>query len=164
MTTSTTSSSMTSPVPSIDKVMKTVREIIIESNLKGEFEKLTMNKIYKKLLFSFLLRGTTEKEFDNFVMKEVYSFKDANVEKKEKSNEIENKKSEVKKNTDKKEVTNGVEKKEIIIDALERIGDFVITNYSEKAILVTGEKTKNIKEQLKEIGGKWNPTLKGWIL
>jgi SprT protein len=37
-----------------------------------------------------------------------------------------------------------------------------IINYSEKALLVKGD-TRPHKEQLKEIGGKWNPTLKGWI-
>lgn len=40
--------------------------------------------------------------------------------------------------------------------------DVKIIDYSEKAILVNGD-TKLIKTGLKEIGGKWNPALKGWI-
>ncbi len=36
------------------------------------------------------------------------------------------------------------------------------SNKYEKAVLVTGD-TKQIKEELKKIGGKWNFTLKGWI-
>lgn len=35
-------------------------------------------------------------------------------------------------------------------------------HYTDKSILVKGD-TKPIKDQLKEIGGKWNSTLKGWI-
>lgn len=35
--------------------------------------------------------------------------------------------------------------------------------YSDKSFLVTGEDTKKYKEKLKELGGKWNATLKGWI-
>lgn len=34
--------------------------------------------------------------------------------------------------------------------------------YTDRSILVKGD-TKSMKDQLKEIGGKWNPTLKGWI-
>ena len=44
-----------------------------------------------------------------------------------------------------------------------------IVDYSERSIAVIGE-TKDIKEQLKELGGRWNPNLtidgvkaKGWI-
>jgi len=37
-----------------------------------------------------------------------------------------------------------------------------ITDYSEKAILVSGG-TKRYKDELKTLGGKWNSTLKGWI-
>ncbi len=37
-----------------------------------------------------------------------------------------------------------------------------IKDYNEKSILVSGE-TINYKDNLKEIGGLWNPTLKGWI-
>ena len=39
----------------------------------------------------------------------------------------------------------------------------VLENYSEKAILLKGEKTKEYKENIKAIGGSWNSTLKGWI-
>lgn len=34
--------------------------------------------------------------------------------------------------------------------------------YSERSFIVAGQ-TKSIKEDLKEIGGRWNRTLKGWI-
>jgi len=37
-----------------------------------------------------------------------------------------------------------------------------LRNY-KKGILLVGEGTKEIKEKLKEFGGRWNPTLKGWI-
>lgn len=37
-----------------------------------------------------------------------------------------------------------------------------ITNYTEKSILVKGD-TKPIKDKLKEIGGRYNQTLGGWI-
>jgi hypothetical protein len=39
----------------------------------------------------------------------------------------------------------------------------VLENYSEKAILLKGDKTKEFKENIKSLGGKWNSTLKGWI-
>lgn len=43
-----------------------------------------------------------------------------------------------------------------------------ITDYTEKSIVVHGEETKNIKDELKNIGGRWNPNLSspicsGWI-
>ena len=48
-------------------------------------------------------------------------------------------------------------------------GDFIIVNYSEKTIAVFGD-TKPIKEQLKALGGRFNPKLiyngekkAGWI-
>lgn len=46
------------------------------------------------------------------------------------------------------------------------INGYTLISYTEKSIVVTGEKTKEIKDQLKEIGGKWNAHLKcgkGWI-
>lgn len=44
-------------------------------------------------------------------------------------------------------------------------GEFSIVDYSEKAIAVTGD-TKAVKDQLKKLGGKFNPRLScgaGWI-
>ena len=38
-----------------------------------------------------------------------------------------------------------------------------IKPYSDKSFLIIGEDTKKHKEKLKELGGKWNSTLKGWI-
>jgi len=37
-----------------------------------------------------------------------------------------------------------------------------VDNYSDKAIIVHGD-TQPYKDSIKEIGGKWNFTLKGWI-
>ena len=37
-----------------------------------------------------------------------------------------------------------------------------ITDYTEKSILLKGD-TKPHKEKIKELGGKYNPTLGGWI-
>lgn len=39
---------------------------------------------------------------------------------------------------------------------------YQMEDISEKAFVVKGE-TMDIKEQLKEAGGKWNPKYKGWI-
>jgi hypothetical protein len=44
--------------------------------------------------------------------------------------------------------------------------DLICEEYSEKAIVVRGEETKNCKEELKKLGGKYNAHLKngaGWI-
>uniref|UniRef100_A0A6C0EMS6 Uncharacterized protein n=1 Tax=viral metagenome TaxID=1070528 RepID=A0A6C0EMS6_9ZZZZ len=44
--------------------------------------------------------------------------------------------------------------------------NLTIEKYSDRSIVVRGEKTKEYKDQLKELGGKWNPNLKGgagWI-
>lgn len=41
--------------------------------------------------------------------------------------------------------------------------DIELKPYSEKSFLITGDDTKKYKEKLKELGGKWNSTLKGWI-
>ena len=38
----------------------------------------------------------------------------------------------------------------------------VVEKYSEKSIIVKGN-TKLYKSNLMELGGKWNPTLQGWI-
>ena len=41
-----------------------------------------------------------------------------------------------------------------------------ITSYSERSFVVRGEETKKYKEDLKKLGGRWNPRLKGgagWI-
>lgn len=37
-----------------------------------------------------------------------------------------------------------------------------IVDYNEKSILIKGD-TKPLKEKLKELGGRYNPTLGGWI-
>lgn len=37
-----------------------------------------------------------------------------------------------------------------------------IFDYTEKSILIKGD-TKPLKEKLKELGGRYNPTLGGWI-
>lgn len=45
------------------------------------------------------------------------------------------------------------------------MAEYVIESYSDKAIVVRGN-TKQWRESLKEIGGKWNPNLTGgagWI-
>ena len=54
-------------------------------------------------------------------------------------------------------------------DEARAVGGFEIVDYSEKAIAVFGD-TKAVKEQLKELGGKFNPALKhgdgkraGWV-
>ncbi len=41
--------------------------------------------------------------------------------------------------------------------------DISFDDYSPKSILITGEGTKACKEQLKQIGCRWNLPLKGWI-
>lgn len=42
-----------------------------------------------------------------------------------------------------------------------------ITNYSDKCFVITGEDTREYKEQIKSLGGKWNARLKndlkGWV-
>lgn len=41
-----------------------------------------------------------------------------------------------------------------------------IEEYSEKSFVIRGDDTKKFKDTLKELGGKWNPSLKdgaGWI-
>lgn len=46
------------------------------------------------------------------------------------------------------------------------VNGYTIIEYSEKSIVIQGEKTKDIKELIKENGGKWNGNLKcgkGWI-
>ena len=44
--------------------------------------------------------------------------------------------------------------------------NIIIVNYSEKSFVLIGD-TKKYKEQIKNIGGKWNPklkgSLKGWV-
>ena len=55
--------------------------------------------------------------------------------------------------------------KETKVKGLANTGEFQIINYSEKAIAVIGN-TKSIKDQLKQLGGKFNPRLTcgaGWI-
>jgi hypothetical protein len=45
--------------------------------------------------------------------------------------------------------------------------DITIQKYSEKSYVIRGQKTKNIKENLKKLGCKWNFNLKGgcgWIV
>ena len=42
--------------------------------------------------------------------------------------------------------------------------DILILNYSDKSLLIKGDYTKNIKQELKDLNCKWNPTLKGWIV
>lgn len=42
--------------------------------------------------------------------------------------------------------------------------EIVIKDYSSKSILITGEKTKQLINSLKELGGKSNRKLSGWIL
>ena len=37
-----------------------------------------------------------------------------------------------------------------------------LTDYSEKTFIITGD-TKPIKDKLKQLGGRWNPYLTGWI-
>ena len=37
------------------------------------------------------------------------------------------------------------------------------TDYSDKSFLICGDDTKDHKESIKTLGGKWNSTLKGWI-
>ena len=37
------------------------------------------------------------------------------------------------------------------------------SNYTDKSFLISGDDTKDNKESLKALGGKWNSTLKGWI-
>jgi hypothetical protein len=47
-----------------------------------------------------------------------------------------------------------------------KIIDLHIIDYSEKSFVVRGDSTKDYKERLKELGGKWNANLKdggGWI-
>ena len=42
----------------------------------------------------------------------------------------------------------------------------IIEEYSEKSFVIRGDDTKKFKDTLKELGGKWNPSLKdgsGWI-
>jgi hypothetical protein len=39
---------------------------------------------------------------------------------------------------------------------------YIMEDISEKAFVVKGE-TMDIKDKLKEAGGKWNPKYKGWI-
>lgn len=42
----------------------------------------------------------------------------------------------------------------------------IIEEYSDKSFVIRGEDTKKFKDTLKELGGKWNPSLKdgsGWI-
>lgn len=46
------------------------------------------------------------------------------------------------------------------------LNGFTIIYYTEKSFVLTGEKTKDIKEEIKGLGGKWNGSLKcgkGWI-
>ena len=46
------------------------------------------------------------------------------------------------------------------------IADIRVVNYSEKSVALYGEGTKEIKDKLLELGGKYNPALKegkGWI-
>lgn len=42
-----------------------------------------------------------------------------------------------------------------------------ITNYSDKCFVITGEDTREYKEKIKSLGGKWNARLKhglkGWV-
>ena len=42
--------------------------------------------------------------------------------------------------------------------------DILILDYSDKSLLIKGDYTKNIKQELKDLNCKWNPTLKGWIV
>ena len=37
------------------------------------------------------------------------------------------------------------------------------SDYSDKSFLLSGEDTKEHKDSIKSLGGKWNNTLKGWI-
>lgn len=40
-----------------------------------------------------------------------------------------------------------------------------VIDYSERAFLVTGEETREIKEEIRtECNGKWNPPLRGWVV
>lgn len=46
------------------------------------------------------------------------------------------------------------------------INGYTLINYTEKSFVVTGPKSKQIKDKLKDNGGKWNANLKcgkGWI-
>jgi len=66
---------------------------------------------------------------------------------------------------------------ELVVFRIKKIKEEPSTNvltiieYSEKSFVVFGTKTKEIKEKLKELGGKYNPSLKhqdgssfpGWI-
>lgn len=48
----------------------------------------------------------------------------------------------------------------------EEINGFIVVDYTEKSFVVMGDKTKDIKDVIKENGGKWNGNLKcgkGWI-
>jgi DNA topoisomerase IB len=41
--------------------------------------------------------------------------------------------------------------------------DINYEEYTEKSFLIKGEQTKNHKDKLKELGGRWNAGLKGWL-
>lgn len=38
-----------------------------------------------------------------------------------------------------------------------------LVEYTEKSLLLKGKETKEYKKEIKELGGKWNSSLKGWI-
>lgn len=69
----------------------------------------------------------------------------------------------------KKSAKRAEQHKEEAKDEASAVGGFEIVDYSEKSIAVFGY-TKSVKEQLKELGGKFNPALKhgdgkraGWV-
>jgi hypothetical protein len=46
------------------------------------------------------------------------------------------------------------------------MSEITVEDYSDKSVVVRGKKTKEIKDSLKQLGGKWNSSLKnggGWI-